>query len=604
MTALKSFQRFPAPSGLPTTPADGNGWERGTFGQPGYLPGCRLASSVSGPFDTEMRVLTPSWVVVKRGDPVAANAEHELEGLLENSFTTWTDAPLLNWHVWYDWNFHVIPEPPYVYLRGRGNAQFDEAGHNLGPSETLECEWDTGNFAQGLRGAPVPGGYYDHGADPRSAADWGWPQRGQKVWLTGRWIYDCGHSASLDPNNPNPPETQRRHRTELHPVKAMATLRTEGFKFRENALFVPATQFTFFTCRRGGYVDWPRINDRDYTFLVDLPDPPDGLEPPVYPLDMGAASGSNVYSIGLRSPFLVHWRFFGHDPGNEQNLLALAHAQPRIEPWPPDAAIPRQARVTIPLTLLPPQVENYGVMISLGWPDPDLAQARRVRKVTLHFSHVDALRTHPLRTGPLDIPEMEGPTEEWLLRVGVNGRWWTRLPVEDIEPGVAIPIGWTVELFLADTDTLHISSHGNEEDPVGDVFYRQTLQARTAAWSNGRRITWQEIENPALSEDIITSVLARMWETLNFQNWPLGRLEWLSKPHPDGHIHSTSLAASGGPLPNLNPLPQAFEGDLVLRANALNENSALAETFETQLSDYALHVHLKIEPQPGLPPPA
>src|SRR5262245_3067480 len=40
----------------------------------------------------------PSWV------PVDDEQMREIEGVTLRSYQTWTDAPLFQWHHWYDWN--------------------------------------------------------------------------------------------------------------------------------------------------------------------------------------------------------------------------------------------------------------------------------------------------------------------------------------------------------------------------------------------------------------------------------------------------------------------------------------------------------------------
>src|SRR5882672_10449874 len=68
----------------------------------GFPCGCSQAFKGPG----QLLRMVPSWVdVVKEpGGP-----EREVEGTLVRSFQTWTDVPLLQWHRWYDWNFHVSP---------------------------------------------------------------------------------------------------------------------------------------------------------------------------------------------------------------------------------------------------------------------------------------------------------------------------------------------------------------------------------------------------------------------------------------------------------------------------------------------------------------
>ena len=89
----------------------------------------------------------------------APNAEHELFGKSVRSFQTWTDAPATQWHRWYDWNFHVEPEPPFAWLRGVGNLS--RPGSITGneafviPGDTMECELDMGAFGARQRPGPI-----------------------------------------------------------------------------------------------------------------------------------------------------------------------------------------------------------------------------------------------------------------------------------------------------------------------------------------------------------------------------------------------------------------------------------------------------------------
>ncbi len=67
----------------------------------------------------------------------------------------------------------------------------------------MHCEWDTGKMTT------------------RSFPQWAWPQEGDRIWMVGRWIYDCGHP-------------EKGHRTEIHPPKAVAALRRGVFGFSGN----------------------------------------------------------------------------------------------------------------------------------------------------------------------------------------------------------------------------------------------------------------------------------------------------------------------------------------------------------------------------------
>ena len=265
---LNPFARLASPSRDPSRArASGRGFERGAHST-------RFAPTTfrDGPFDAlagDLMRSIPGWVSVEQQDRV-----EELEGKLDRSFQTWTDYPPVQWHRWYDWNFHIVPDEGYTYLRGRGNHDeptdpFDKEDlenerrrrgrRPVSSAESMECEWDAGSFGRN------PGFMFGGGVP--------WPMSGQRVWLAGRWIYDCGHST-----NDSVPEgaDQGLMRSELHPLKAIAFAWWEAERFEENGdLFVPAIKFQFFMSRLGGYTDFPVINDgdangNDYEFIVSL----------------------------------------------------------------------------------------------------------------------------------------------------------------------------------------------------------------------------------------------------------------------------------------------------------------------------------------------
>ena len=142
----------------------------------------------------------PNWVPVERKSVPASQfktfkeSEKEVEGVLWRSFQTWTDVPLAQWHLWYDWNFHILPAKGYRYLRGLGNdPPIDDKGLDaplqpVGNPGAMECEWDCGAFTKDETGPLTLG--------PMFLNDWCWPLAGQYIWIAGRWIYDCGHATS------------------------------------------------------------------------------------------------------------------------------------------------------------------------------------------------------------------------------------------------------------------------------------------------------------------------------------------------------------------------------------------------------------------------
>ena len=177
-------------------------------------------------------------------------------------------------------------------------------------------------------------------------------------------------------------------RTELHPCKAVASARWEAFNFDENGgAFVPAIQFMFFACRKGGYKDFSAIDDVYYEFIVDLPRIELG---PDVSWPIGHTPDFNLNTVVLRPHLLKHFNYSAFENAFG-NRASPGEADPEIELLPPPqpGKEPEQVRMKIPLTKLKGKnKDSYGVIVSLGWHDPAGAQAAAVRKITLTFSHV------------------------------------------------------------------------------------------------------------------------------------------------------------------------------------------------------------------------
>ncbi len=338
-------------------PADGNGFVRGCH---------RPSQNVAG----ELAHVVPSWV------PVHDHETRTVEGVLALSKITHTDFPLKPWHTYYDWNFFVIPDKQYTYLLSESNFK-DHGG-------TIECEWDTG--------------------DERFLPSWAWPQEGNRMIITGRWIYDCGH-----------PEAHG-HKTEIHPPKAVISFRTEAVKFTGNSGATRANNAIIFIGRNGGY--WRHaINDQNYAFDLHLPPKP-------YP------EAVPKYKVTAKTDHLP--------------------VQPQIVPYPGEE--PKQVRVMIPLKGVTPHPENYGAIISAGWSDPLGTESRVSQRV-----RVKILKIH-----------MHGNYDtwgdEWHVYVGINGRWkvW-----KDIG-GNSKSLNFSVTLDLHPNDEINISACGFEADVMHD----------------------------------------------------------------------------------------------------------------------------------------
>jgi hypothetical protein len=404
----------------------------------------------------------PAWAPVERGD----HEVKEIEGVAFNSFLDHRSFPYAQWHRWYDWNFQIIPYRGYQYLQSKGNDLFGsvvDAEWSVDnpfdlPSYApwiMECKWDAG--AIGGK-ANDPGTYVPPMLAPPSgilgaAHDWCWPQPGQYVWLSGRWVYNCQDASTSD--------TKGLMRSELHPCGAIATARWEAVAFPENQRPVPAIQFMFFMNRKGSYVDLPEGADK-YEFIVDLP--PVDLDKVVYPVGsthpVGAKDATEMFPLNtlVVRPRLLQ-RFDVAPFAGLGNQAPLTDP-PKIELLKPlkDEQGLYQARVTVNVG----KAEVYGVIASLGWHDPGNALAARVKRVRIKF---DSFRKHGINH--------DKGGEEWTLNVGVNGRWLQFKSGENaMHNDTDHALGAELVLHLHEDDYLTICAHGTEGDGEDDYMRR------------------------------------------------------------------------------------------------------------------------------------
>jgi hypothetical protein len=133
----------------------------------------------------------PNWVYV--GGDEAAQLQ-SLSGVVDSKFEpdlaahpTGIDDPLT--HTSYDFTFNVKVDPEFASLLGTGNEAEQTA-----QTGRIHVERETRTF-------PV----------------FAWPDRGDRVRLTGSWVWDCDHSD---------PETGER--TEIHPFRVLWVERNPG----------------------------------------------------------------------------------------------------------------------------------------------------------------------------------------------------------------------------------------------------------------------------------------------------------------------------------------------------------------------------------------
>lgn len=474
--------------------------------------------------DTFIRA-NPAWVPVFSPKSKGDFRFMEVDGILIRSHQRYDSIPFWQWHRWYDWRFAVAVSPLFSEMVGFGNSQREEDndlgdpgglqnynrdGLPLGALTTsviAECEWDIG--AIGMRGGPDKKGgpdrfpaFFDE-LDPRVSHDWCWPQAGMFFWAIGRSVYDCtratADNANRTPSNQQTvaggaafSEEERKQRgvhiNQLHPLKAIATARWEAFQFDENPRPVPAIQFMFYAnthLSSAGFFkpgepskpDFTPIGDQNYEFIIDLPPP---VVTPKSEYAIGHTPDFALNTLVLRPRLVVHAEFARFSEGTastpaggvmeddddrtRNELLAAKAPKPIVQPiLGKEGEPPRQALVTIPLKGAVAEQHNvYGVLLSIGWLDPDALSAPNVRKVTVRLKSVQ--------------PAAPDSDAEWNLNVAVNGRWFnfrfdagaSGNPRIDLEKVAGGPV--QVEMLLALDDFVMVSAHGMEEDGFDDTI--------------------------------------------------------------------------------------------------------------------------------------
>lgn len=546
----------------------------------GYGRGC-WSRGADGPDDSVFSLLVrrliravPGWVTVHPAEEIK-----EMEGELAHSFQTWTDVPTYQWHRWYDWNFHVKPIDGYKYLRGKGNyvGQLGSGETFIVEGETMECEWDTGSISRLVDTLDPNDPRPMNLRGPMFEADWAWPQKGQYFWSTGRWIYDCGHpvpdqtrQADKDAEDDKQPPKPGLHATELHPCRAIATVRFEAFKFKENTLLVPAVQFMFFASRLGGYHTYNELASDDYTFIVDLPKL-DAVRP-VWTIGHTTDFPLNTAVLRTRK-FLTHSNFAPFTAV----LGSFPQIEPIVEPIVPEGgdplAQPEQVKVTLPLK--GKQLTSYGVILSLGWEDPDQSLARKVKRVTVSVKNI--------RVGDDNhenfLTDIGGG--RWVIKYAVNGRW-KMVIFPSVDEEQILPVNIRHRFHLSDDDPIRVSIHGFEQDGVGNFLERNSEPDRVLFFE-GKRVSYQRdvlTADRSTAQRLTVALAEATAGSLGNENDPLGLAD------------AVEIVRTLPPGQTLERRLTAFHTD---------EQGGTAILFRTRTVDYTLNYSLLVEPQEGLP---
>jgi hypothetical protein len=302
-------------------------------------------------------------------------------------------------HDWHDANFYVDYDIPYGDQADIKNINSDAnytANANFldyGPKEVLhgpfpvpgqrlsEVEWDSSHFPETF-----------------------WPTAGDRFWMMGRYIWDCGH--------PDPPG----YHTEIHPPTAVAFTRYAKDITGEAAPNTLTCQTRVYIHGKSGIKHYDRF---------PLPDPAkfDNYDSPV---------ATRNYDFKIDLPL-------NNSPNREPfaKLVDLPYGGPAPVF---DLTEPGTVKVHYPLALGDPSPDRkFGAVIVSGWKTP-VPDSPGFTKVKVEVEKIVIRKRHtPLCQA------------DWNLYLNVNGQW-TKIPnTFGMIDGSIIPVNFSTTVDMPNT---------------------------------------------------------------------------------------------------------------------------------------------------------
>lgn len=344
-------------------------------------------------------------------------------------------------HDSHDLDFHLVLDP------GQDDLMSIQDGNYIG------VEWETG-----IRSNESTG----DGAVP-TFPKWMWPSEGDRIWVDGNWIFDCGH-----------PGNNGLYKTEIHPPRAMAVMRDQAGPLPGTGVTpVPITKTDLYISGLGGFTPnqlncgphitlgdhgstcgqspppaddsykTTPINDVDYVFNVCLPPRPAG------------AVFSHSVSTGPRNTV--------HTIAPQVQAVAAAGACATADGFDHD----RMAQVTVKMkgTATPPE-SVYARHIAAGWVMPP-AEPFPLRRLTVRSTNL--FEDHDLDPG-------DGELSFWWVNLNRADSPWLRLSdfangdMNDYDDETTVGDGEmsytnaTLDFYLRPGQSFDFRSRGYEQD--------------------------------------------------------------------------------------------------------------------------------------------
>ncbi len=220
----------------------------------------------------------PGWAWVYPSQPI-----HSVTGIASNSEVSHTDNQAL--HLSHDQTTYIQLDPGQEGMTSIVN-----------PPNEIEMEWEIGTYPS-ERGRNEP---------ERFLAKWAWPNVSDRVWTNGHWVYDCFHGQRVD--------STYRLRTEIHPARALATMRDQVRTLPgSGSTPVPVTATDLIIHGRGGFAANSLYWGPDFVYTIAY-----GNEMVTTPID--DYYEFDIYLPPRPAPQAVLVTTFENGPGNTVDL--------------------------------------------------------------------------------------------------------------------------------------------------------------------------------------------------------------------------------------------------------------------------------------------
>lgn len=352
-----------------------------------------------------------------------------------------------------DFVIRLDPEQDYL-LSPRSSDDPDDPDHD---PDSLSIEWETGI---------KPGNKKGDGANP-TFPKWIWPSDGDRAWVEGHWVYDCGH------------EEGDLYHTEIHPPRAVAIMRDVAAPLDgTGSTPVPVTLTDVYIHGRGGYGVQQLncglgITTGPFGDTCGYPVPPEDESYKTTPIDT-----LFTFDVCL-PPRPPHSAFSTRVEVGPRNTVSIA---PDLQPMPAEKACvgdPRfdsgtMMRVTINLegSGTPPEAV-YARRIYAGWvSEPPSILRHRALTLNLMDLH-DENDTLPGSDGELSFMWMNvnRAPDAWLrMSDFADGDMAHYDDDGSFGDGEMTFTGATPDFYLRDDHDYRFLSKGQEQDCLDDYF--------------------------------------------------------------------------------------------------------------------------------------